>query len=103
MVGGPFFCLVGGVGSFYGQCDRWSVFCIFTGLWSVFIFENGRFMVGGSWSWSVVCGVWRVAVDGFVLSRGFLGDTYWKKIQNGYRMDTESSYHKFAAILSLQS
>ena len=54
-----------------GRLVIWSVFCIFTGRWSVFIFENGRCLnqyrsvVGGSWS--VVCG-WSVG-GGFVLRR----------------------------------
>ena len=48
---------------------RLSVFCIFTGRWSVFIFENGRcrclnqYMVGGRW---LMVGGWS-AGGGFVL------------------------------------
>ena len=44
------------------------MFCIFTGRWSVFIFENGRwsvlnqYMVAGRWL--MVGGLWSVVVAG---------------------------------------
>ena len=33
------------VGAGGGRLVKWSVFCIFTGRFSVFIFENGRWSV----------------------------------------------------------